>query len=325
MSWLRHHPSDIPDRIWAAWLSRDNACPPYLIPHWALFWESLWPGTHAEVWTLGSPGPESVALLGVRRPLGLIWNRFHAQPFGTPGGFYGLPRDKDLDDETVSALWNGIAAPRTVEVTFNLNRTITPPDDWRYNAILFTRWVRRLKGAEIQHIEGGYSESHRRNIQMGVERGVTTGTITSAGQVRDMIVHWKAPLRHPSRLVLNTKAGPLLARSFSGSSALHWRVAYLQETPVATCLWLVLNDRAVYVDGASSSLPNANGANHFLFSRVLSDLVKRGVREFDFGAGPEGKTSPGLAQFKEGWGARPEDKTELIARRPFYDMIRRVI
>ena len=103
-----------------------------------------------------------------------------------------------------------------------------------------------------------------------------------------------------------------------------WRVATLNDRPLATCLWLLHRENAVYVDGASSHDKAHTGINHMLIARVLSELHERGVRHFDFGAGPGGATSGGLARFKKGWGAHEVEHTELIARRSWYQLIRKL-
>jgi lipid II:glycine glycyltransferase (peptidoglycan interpeptide bridge formation enzyme) len=94
---------------------------------------------------------------------------------------------------------------------------------------------------------------------------------------------------------------------------------------VATSLWLVLHDRAVFVDGASVRDTQFTGVNHHLFHHILHDLYKQGVRHFDFGSGPEGKSPAGLIQFKEGWGAKPATRTEVIYRRPWFHLLRKFI
>lgn len=324
MPWASRHPSEVSKAVWDGWLNSPHPVSPYLNPLWAQFWEKRWNGARAELWHHGDPAPASLAMMGVRRRRG-IWDRFHVLPFGTTGGFLGsIPAGETLANLTLP-LWRAVAGPRTVELTLNLLPSVSPNLNWKLTEIISPHWVLEISSPGADSPDASFSESHRRNIRKGEDLGATLSSVRSRDDACDLITSWSAPETHPSRMVLDAGAGPLLADLFQGNQAMVWRVVSMSDRPLATCLWLVNGPVAVYLDGAVSKEKDATGINHFLFDRVLAELRSRGATTFDFGAGPAGVTSEGLAQFKAGWGARPVEHRELILRRPWYHAARKLM
>ena len=83
------------------------------------------------------------------------------------------------------------------------------------------------------------------------------------------------------------------------------RVAYKGTQPLAAIITLTHLDRVVYKYGASDASQNMLGGNQLLFWNVIQESCRQGLREFDLGR--TDCDNPGLATFKERWGAARGD------------------
>jgi CelD/BcsL family acetyltransferase involved in cellulose biosynthesis len=83
------------------------------------------------------------------------------------------------------------------------------------------------------------------------------------------------------------------------------RVAYKGIQPLAAIITLKHSDRVVYKYGASDATQNMLGGNQLLFWDVIQESCRQGLREFDLGR--TDCDNPGLAIFKERWGATRRD------------------
>ncbi len=314
--WQRRHPLEVDRDAWLHWLDQRPHASPYLLPEWSLFWERVWPAARAEFWI----GAGQTSLLGGvpvvrRRRWGLEW--VFSQPFGTPGGWIGQPGANPGDDFLCA-----IASPRTVEIAVSSSANWQPPTHWFRETITSSTWLLDLGEAVSSDILNNLSGSHRRNIEKGSRLRSDIGELNTPDEVSAMQTDFPSSLRQSSRLVLDPRKGPVCVAIFTPTGALRWWVARVNGRCVATSVWLVLKDTAVYVDGASLRDDKYSGVNHHLFAHLLTALSHAGVRRFDFGGGPGGVTKPGLSRFKEGWGARAVERSETRLRRFWYDRLR---
>ena len=83
------------------------------------------------------------------------------------------------------------------------------------------------------------------------------------------------------------------------------RAAYKGTRPLAAIITLTHLDRVVYKYGASDASQNMLGGNQLLFWNVIQEACREGLRELDLGR--TDCDNPGLAAFKERWGAVRSD------------------
>ena len=323
-SWRRTHPSEISANQWRTWLDPSKRPSPYFMPEWGLFWERVWPNTQAEVWLRSTPGGPVRGLITVRRKrLGCEW--VFAQPWGTPGGWLGgVPPDDDKPNQ-VGNLLTSLGNPATVQVALSLGALGPEIRAWNVIKLETSAWILDLRDSGDPELHLDLSSAHRRNIEKGVRHEPVITRVEDTETIARLLADWTGRAGRKSRIVLNRGYAPVFASSFLPTAAMHWWIAYVGERPVATTLWLALHDQAVYVDGAFDRDSRYTGINHHLFHQSLIELFRTGVRRFDFGAGPLGESPAGLTQFKEGWGARPCPRVEVIYRRPWYHRLRKLI
>lgn len=320
-SWRCQHPSEILSDQWRRWLDSSTQPSPYLLPEWGLFWERVWPQTRAEVWSAITE-PACAALAVRRRRVGLEW--VFAQPMGTPGGWLGTMPSEHDDSTLTRSLLSALADGKVAQVAASLGTVAYDMQGWKTTELKSSAWVLDLSDPAEPELRLNLSASHRRNIQKGAQHEPVIAAIEDSDALARMLAGWPERTGWRSRVVLNSTTAPIFVSVFSAATAMRWRTAWIADKPVATTLWLVLHDRAVYVDGAFVRDENYTGVNHKLIEHVLTELCHEGVRHFDFGAGPGGVSSDGLTSFKEGWGASPIPRTEIVYRRAWFHRLRRL-
>jgi hypothetical protein len=330
MPWQRRHPANIDRALWLYWLDQMPEPSPYLLPEWSLFWERVWPRSRAEIWLAGDLERADGGVPSIRRRrCGMEW--LFSQPYGTTGGWIGPALGASAADSPLllEASWEDllptIITHRTVEVTMTTQSFLGCPPGWRSQQLIHSSWILDRRGVDKPDILSEVSESHRRNIEKGSHAQPELIEMNDSQAVAEMQNRFPAALRRISRLALHPQRGPLLASALAPGGALRWLTARVRGVPVATTIWLAYKETAVYVDGALIRDEGAIGVNHYLFATLLTRLHNAGVRLFDFGAGPRGETSEGLARFKEGWGAQPVERIEICCRRPAYQWLRSLL
>jgi hypothetical protein len=316
------HPSEVPESVWTLFDSEISVSP-YTAPQWSRFWEHLWPGASSAVWLVGTHSGGAMALCAIVRPR-WKWNWVFCQPYGTAGVFCTSGWDA-RDSQLLSDILTSIAGDRCLQVSLTGELPEVTVPRWSRRTHRHNSWVLDARSSDSGSFLSDLSENHRRNIEKGREAGFEVSMIYGPAEVERMQAQMRPARSRDSRFVMHRQHGPLFAEVFAGSRGFRWYAAWSEGRCAATCLWLVRGNHAVYVDGAVDLHLKSSGINHALFEHVLSDMHVLSVRVFDFGAGPRGKTSAGLARFKEGWGARPVQRQEQVFRAPLYGLLRRVI
>jgi len=330
MPWQRRHPSKIDRALWLYWLNQMPDPSPYLLPEWPLFWEQIWPGSRAEMWLAGDLERADGGVPVIRRRrFGLEW--LFSLPYGTAGGWIGptLSASAKGAPMLLEASWEeflpAIVTPRTVELALAGPAAFTSKPGWCLEQLIYSSWVLDRRSTNESDVLSDVSDSHRHNIRQGLQRHPLIERVTDAAAVKSLQTEWVSRPRPPSRIALHPVNGPALAARFAPPGALHWVVARVDGRPVATTAWLVLNQMAVSVDSAIDREARERGVNHALLAQLLQDLHNEGVRHFDFGGGPAGVSPAGLTEFKEGWGAKPVERTDTRFRRTTYHRLRRIL
>jgi hypothetical protein len=322
MKWTCHSVRTFPRVDWLKLLSVTKNPSPYLLPEWPLFWEMMWPGTRAELWThCNEVGAIECAVPVVRRGrFGL--QMCHSLPMGTPYGPMG--DDAALSGSAWLDLHKALCGRRTVEWCRTGGPSHADIKGWTVDRLGHATWIIDALAVDRESLATQWSPGHRRNVREGNARNLEFRPVRNRSDVSELIDRWQNAA-HRSRIVLNRRAGPRLCDVFSTTDALLWESAWWNGRPVATALFLVHANSAVYVDGAVVREQSHGGANHALFARILASLAQRGIHTVDLGSGPGGQSTDGLDQFKRGWGARSTQRRELRCRRRWYAAMRKAL
>ena len=97
------------------------------------------------------------------------------------------------------------------------------------------------------------------------------------------------------------------------TATLFWWIAQDDRGPAATIICLHSRARMWYHDGAMDLARSEGRPMYALFDRAINTAMELGCRAFDFGSGPA--NAPGLARFKDGWGAAAETYCEYHYRK----------
>ena len=322
MPWYRTSPRAFPRDRWCALLDQSGDPSPYLLPEWALMWESIWPYGTAELWLYSAAAADPIAGVPLVRRRRAGGELCFAQPGGTPSGPLG---DRDaLDRDAYAELAAAVIGPRTVQLATSPDWQIVPPDGWTGHSRQTTAWLVDLRRPPATDLHATFTPSHRRNIERGRDRAPRVAAVAQAADVDALNTAWRGAT-HTSRFVLDTRRGTALLTAFASTDALLWQTAWCDDCPAASVIFLRYRHCAVYVDGAVDRDPAYRGVGHYLFAEVLSQLNTQGVTTVDLGSGPGGATDPGLEQFKRGWGAAPDVRSEGVYRRRWYNTLRRVL
>lgn len=317
-----YRPDEVPDHL-LSFFDNDVSASPYLTSRWSHFWERAWKETTADFWVLGSQDGGVMAVWTVKRRR-WKWDWVFCQPYGTSGVFHSSTWDS-RDLELLTDVLMSTAGDHCVQVTLSGNVADIAPKGWTVKVHEFSSWVYDDANRQSQTFLNDISDNHRRNIEKGRARNPEISMIYGPAEVARMQSEMQSRRDRDSRIVLDAKRGPLFAEVFAGSREMKWYAAWHEGNCAATCLWLTRGDHAAYLDGAVDNRSAETGINHCLFAHALTDLHNAGVRLFDFGSGPQGQTSSGLARFKDGWGAQPVPRRELVLRTPLYNLVRRIV
>ncbi|GAB4325732.1 MAG: hypothetical protein Kow0074_19690 [Candidatus Zixiibacteriota bacterium] len=317
-----YRPDEVPEHVLAL-LDGDISASPYLTPRWSRFWERAWTNTRADFWVLGSQDAGVVGVWTVKRRR-WKWDWVFCQPYGTAGVFHSTQWASG-DDELLTDVLLSTAGDQCLQVSLSGDVPDIAPAGWKSRDLVVTSWIYDARDRPPESLLRDVSDNHRRNIDKGLAADPDVRRVYGPAEVERMQSGMRSIRGKDSRIVLHPTLGPLFAEVFAGTREFRWYAAWHSGHCAATCLWLMRGNHAVYLDGAVDTRSRDLGINHYLFSHALADLFSTGIRLFDFGAGPGGQTSAGLARFKEGWGARPVERRERILRTPLYDMLRRIV
>jgi hypothetical protein len=159
-------------------------------------------------------------------------------------------------------------------------------------------------GPDSDGLFAGFEGSVRRAIRKARNSGLTLDVSGEMSAVEDYYgLHCQTRRRHGlppqpfrffrelQRHVLGPGLGWVVSARWGGRS-------------VASAIFLVHGEEAVYKFGASDAAGRERCANHLVMWHAMEWLAGRGVKRLDFGRSPE--ANEGLRRYKLGWGAEEE-------------------
>lgn len=160
------------------------------------------------------------------------------------------------------------------------------------------------------------SKMHRRNVRKAEQAGVRVRLGTGP---RDIETFYRLHLLTRQRLgvpVQPRRFFDLLGRDLIGKGLGFVLTADLDDTPVATAIFLHWNGTLIYKYGASDAQHWQSRPNNLLFWTALQWAAANGYHTFDWGRSD--LEDSGLREFKRGWGATevPLQYTVLADRPP---------
>jgi hypothetical protein len=150
---------------------------------------------------------------------------------------------------------------------------------------------------------GSLATNHRRNVQRAVRAGVELLRRTDAEAAVAHAALVRASLSRIAARGEDADGAPTEAvlRTYleSGRAALFQ--AAVEGEVRSSDLVVRIGDAAYYLSGGTSPEGNKLGTAHFLMAQIIEHLKAEGARTLNLGY----PNAPGLARFKEGFGARP--------------------
>lgn len=202
-----------------------------------------------------------------------------------------------LDDVRRDCRWDYVEfRPRTDRFHSHWSTTVTE----RY-------WfhVLDLRPSEDILYAALHKDSTRRKIQRAAREGLSYGEGRGESALHDFYDLVVVTRRRHQLLPQPMSWFRNLAASFGDS--LKIRMAYHRDRPVAGIVTLRHGDTMVYKYGASDARFHALGGMHLLFWRTIRDARSMGCTTLDLGRCDI--DNPGLARFKERWGATRSEIT----------------
>lgn len=179
--------------------------------------------------------------------------------------------------------------------------------------------------APFDELFAAFSESHRRSIAKGRDKGVTTRRGESLDDYRAYYGAYEASLerwgesatsRYPWTLF---EQGWRLSREYPNRIAL-W-LAEREERILAGAWMFCWNGVTSYWHGAARDESLEVSATHVLMSDIIADACERGFRIFDMGSSGG---HAGVAEFKRRFGARAVEFQQRIGEGPLATGLRSV-
>lgn len=209
------------------------------------------------------------------------------------------------DESKIQAYWQELNKRTKGRFLIHL-RPDSPFRNSPYRTIKISSHVLKVKEREKN-----LSEHHRRQIRKAREACVTVARARRDADLdayREMyeasLKRWKS---RPARIytkVFFDRIKEYIIRADAGCFFIAWK----DEHPQAAALILYESARGVYWHGASTDNP-VPGSGHLLHWRIMEELEKEGMEEYEFGpsAGLEG-----VRRFKQGFGAKPEEHITVV-------------
>lgn len=183
-----------------------------------------------------------------------------------------------------------------------------PPLRGERERLAATTWVVDLPGFDPK---ASLATNHRRNVQRAVRAGVELVRRADAAAAAAHAELVRASLARIAARGEDVEGAPTEAalRAYLDSGLATFFQAVVEGEVRSSDLVVRIGDAAYYLSGGTSPEGNKLGTAHFLMARILEQLRADGARTLNLGY-PNG---PGLARFKEGFGARPVPVERVVA------------
>jgi hypothetical protein len=147
------------------------------------------------------------------------------------------------------------------------------------------------------------ASNHRRNVQRALRAGVELQRHAAPGAAASHLALVRASLDRVAARGEDVEGMPAEAalRAYLASGRGLLFQAVLGGEVRSSDLVVRIGDAAYYLSGGSSPEGMKVGTAHFLMAQVIESLKQAGCRTLNLGY----PNAPGLARFKEGFGARP--------------------
>ena len=271
-------------------------------PAWARIVREVWGGETAAI-LHPTPDGQQALLPIVRRRLARGWLDWTVS--GDTGVYGGPLLPQTMEAGAWPAFWQDLRQ------TFGPVTLIIPPGvAWqppRHGRVVM-RSTHRM--ALDQHPVGqAYSRGLRSRLNRARRLGVTVAVAADAEGVAIYDQMYRETLgRWGDRTSWVRPPAFFRALHQHGTPQVRLWLATLAGTAIAGIWVATFGGEAHYLGGATGQAGLAAGGSHLLLDHALSAAAADGCRTFDFGASGGW---PGLVQFKEGFGARPEAYGEV--------------
>ena len=301
-SGIRIERSPEPPSDWNGFARDDPRATLFLHPRWIRALVRANP-SYRPLYLLAQVNGETMGFLPVVQAKRLGLDQYLSLPFGTHGGPLvraGAPQ------ETVAALGDAFRALGTGLSVLRFEMTLfDPPREWKQSLSgSLGEFARDMDShvIDLKALNSRYRRSAERSLRAAQTAGVTV-SIEHGPVAYDLLAemhasqvkNWRG-IEPYSRTVIGA-----VADTFGPDARLY--VARQDGQALAACLCLEHEGREIH-PWVSGALPSAreSGAFHLIVDTGLQDAMQRGFRFWHFG-GSGGE--PGIAFFKESFGARP--------------------
>jgi hypothetical protein len=307
---------------WDALIEQAPGATAFHTSAWARLWTRHWPKARWETITVtGAAGYDAgLGFIVLEGPLG---PRIFAMPYGTYGG--PLVRNGHPDP---AAIRRGLleAYARRIHAAgirsshlqwYEGRREDLPPG---LSVGTGVTHVRALQ-PDFDALLATLPHSVRSRVQQAQRNGLAVTPVTDTRGVRAYhALAVKTITRHggvpkPEALYLRIFEG-LVPRGLA-----RFDLVEHEGRAIAGSLHLIFRDTAFNWLTIADEEHRRLRPNHLVIARVMRDLGRSGVREYNFGGSPPG--ADGLVAFKESWGASPRPVLDVTRRSLLDRLLRR--
>lgn len=288
--------ASLPRRRWEELLTRSPQRTVFHTPEWISLWELVYPNARSLailVWRGG----------GIRAGLPVVQFRrgpflsFYSLPYGT----YGGPIHPEGNAGLVEVLLEAFASLKGFgeRIVADFYGECAPLTRLGFRGDLSATQILDLS-EPVEKIWQGLSPAKQRLVRQAERAGVEVKEVSP--EEIDLCYQMDEDTAHRHRC--RPRFHPIFYRhlynQLNPAGILYWVVACRQGRPLAHQINLCYEGELFYWQGGSFRSGLIYRPNDCLIWHTIRWGCERGVRRYNLGASP----TPGVARFKEGWGAR---------------------
>lgn len=158
----------------------------------------------------------------------------------------------------------------------------------------------------IDELNRQMTSKHRYYVKKAMREKIEWKVGNEADLVRDLVSLHQEMASAKKRQVTAASIGEVSALCSSLVGHVMILAGYLGNTPVCSCLVLLIGEKAFYAIAASGESGRRIGAAYAMVPQLVSHLKEKGLKQMDFGGiNPGALSARGVDHYKKGFGGKP--------------------